>query len=742
MPQLLPPTTLQTMNYCFLDLETTGLEHDKDSILETSFVITDSDLNEITRFDKVILPTKTPLTPFVTHLTGITPQEVEKKGKHWKDVLPEIIKKIGDATIVGHNIDFDIRFLKENGVPLEKNKRIDTHELARILLPGDESFSLEAITQRFHLSHKDAHRAMSDVVACIQLWPILIEKLKTLPQKAIPEFSTFFKQSDWAAAELFLKYCGTNTSDTFLSFTKKQKMPEPIPEIKEDELKQIEQEHTTFVHTGLTGKSARWLTALSQKLSTKTLIIAPELSFFQGIMQIPTPSVIFDPERHMLFWKTRNTMNDLETTFWLQCAVRHWLGLRGVTFFNLYLHQRDFWKEVCIEAIEHPLFQEIIREREPQKTLICTPAAWAELVDIPLIKERRLLILETELFAEKTLFAAGKTISLQPFLDKPKTSFFIAGFVREVIEKTLQRTLSTFPERVLLREGETYSAFASALRNISETMKNASQWLENPETGLVRWASYFPQTGTLTLSAWHPKDWRNLQEKFNKQSAILCLRHNGGESNAFCRVFLGRQDGTFLEKKELQSQGEVIIPKGLISSKSPDFAPFCAKKITELAENRDDKNWIATGFSSLATLKNVGALLQDNPPTKCTVIGEKLAGGDTKMVGQLLQQKKAVLLLQKLQSPLLESLPFQTFVIQKFPFAPPQPLLDYFKNKWKNIDQNFWDVWIIPTVTARLSRAIGQFKDIKTIIVLDPSESSPWGKTVLQSAFPSYSKQK
>jgi hypothetical protein len=663
---------------------------------------------------------------------------VTEKGKKWEAVQDDVIQKIGDATIVGHNIDFDIRFLKENGVPLEKNKRIDTHELARILLPGDESFSLEAITQRLEISHKDAHRAMSDVIACVELWPLLIEKIKELPQEAIPEFSTFFTQSTWAAAELFLKYCGTKPSDSFVSLSEKQEAPEPIPEIENKEVAEIEQEHTTFVRVGSTGKSARWLTALSQKLSTKTLIIAPELSFFPGITQIPTPSVIFDPERHMQFWKKRNTMNDLETTFWLQCAVRNWLKHRGVQFFNLYLHQRDFWKEVCIESIEHPLFQEIIHERTPQKTLICTPTAWAELVDIPLIKERKLLILETEIFTEKMLFSPGKTISLQPFLEKPETSFFIAGFVREVIEKTLQRTLSTFPERVLLRAGQTYPDFAAALRNVSETTEEAAQWLEAPESGLVRWASYFPQTGTLTLSAWHPKDWRALQEKFNEQSALLCLRHDGGESNAFCRVFLGRQDGNFLEKEELQESGEVIIPQGLVSSKSPDFTPFCTNKITELAEERDEKSWIAVGFSSLATLKNIGAMLQNDPPADWTVRGEKLAGGDTKMVGQLLQQKKAILLLQKLQSPLLETLPFHTFVIQKFPFAPPHPLLDYFKNEWKNVEQNFWDVWIIPTVTARLSRMVGQFGTLKTIIVLDPSESSPWGKTVLQNAFPSF----
>lgn len=731
------------MNYCFLDLETTGLEHDKDSILEISFIVTDENLQEITRFDEVVIPEKTPLTPFVTHLTGITPEEVETNGKPWNDLVQEATQKIGDATIIGHNIDFDIRFLRENGIPLEKNKRIDTHELARILLPGDESFSLEAITQRMGLAHKDAHRAMSDVIACIQLWPILLEKLKTLPQEAIPEFSTFFTQSKWAAGELFLEHCGTKNADSFLKTSpKKETNNDSLPVIEAKDLEIVEQSHTTFLPIGTTGKSARWITALSQEVEQQALIVTPELSFFPEIKQIPTPSVLFDPEKHINFWKKRGEMNDLETTFWLQCAVRNWLGHRGVSFFNLYLHQRDYWQEICLDSVSHPIFQEIIRDRAPHKTLVCTPAAWAELSDLPLVQKRMLLIFESEMFAEKTLFASTKTASLQPFLDKTESQFFVAGFVREVIEKILQRTVSGFPERVLLRSGTVYKDFAASLRNISPTLEDAAQWLENPEDGLVRWSSYFPNTGALTISAWHPIKWRELLQKFNTQKALLCLRHNGGESNAFCRVFLGRQDGVFLQKPELLSQGELIIPQGLVSSKSPDFAPFCANEIRRLAEEQTESHWITAEFSSLATLKNVGALLQDNPPKECTVLGEKLAGGDTKMVSNLLLQKRTTLLFQKLQSPLIENLPFKTFVIQKFPFSPPQPLLDYLKSQWKNVEQGFWDVWVVPTVTARLSRAAGQFGNIEKIITLDPSESSPWGKKVLHDAFPLFHKKK
>ncbi|NJP03727.1 hypothetical protein HC823_00355 [Candidatus Gracilibacteria bacterium] len=83
-------------NLCFLDLETTGLEHEYDSIIEVSFFVRNEKGEEIDRFDEVIIPTKTPLTPFTTSLTGITEEEIEKMEKlgRRKNTITE---KIGDC---------------------------------------------------------------------------------------------------------------------------------------------------------------------------------------------------------------------------------------------------------------------------------------------------------------------------------------------------------------------------------------------------------------------------------------------------------------------------------------------------------------------------------------------------------------------------------------------------------------------------------------------------------------------
>ena len=731
------------MNYCFLDLETTGLEHDKDSILEISFITMNETLQEINRFDEIIIPTKTPLIPFVTQLTGITEQIVQENGKKLENVLTEVSEKIGDATIIGHNIDFDINFLRSNGVPLEKNKRIDTHELARILLPGEESFSLEAITYKYNLSHENAHRAMSDVEACIQLWPILLEKIKMLPYEAIPSFKEFFAKSQWAAGELFQNLCGSADANNFYIKTNEQSHEKPLPEIDQEVSKKIKNEHTTFIRAGNTGETARWITKLGLNADYKTLIVAPNLNFFPDIKQLPTPNVIFDAKRHIEFEKSREHLSDTETTFWLQCAVRNWLGYRGVTFFDLYLHQREWWNEMNLTSADTPEFQEILKEKSGEKVLACTPVAWTELCDLTIVKERKLSIFEAEIFAENLLFAPSKSVSLMKWLDNEKTSnaahFFVTRFVRDELERLIGRQISSFPERELIPVGSRYIDFATSVREISPELEELAQWMENPEENLVRWINYFPSNGNLVFGTWKPANWREIQAKFNAQDAVIFLRHDGGESNAFCRVFLGRQDGYFARIPELEQQTSLTIPKNLVSSKSPDFNKFCQAKITEIAEEKCDKDhWLATSFSSLASLKHIGAVLQESPPKDCSVLGEKLAGGDGKLIVNIAKQEQLVLLLQKLQTPAVEEFPFKTFVVQKFPFAPPQPLLNFLKDQWKKdgIGKTFWDVWVVPTIAARLARSAAQFANIENIVIIDPAENSAWGKNVISQAFP------
>ena len=152
------------MKYCFLDLETTGFEAAKDSIIEVSLVVVEDGV-ETGRLDQVIIPDKSLLSDFVSQLTGIDQNEIDTNGVYFTEVKDEVQALVAGTVIVGHNIDFDINFLKGNGINLDDCERIDTHELARILLPKESSFALEVLTKNYGFTHEDAHRAMSDVLA-------------------------------------------------------------------------------------------------------------------------------------------------------------------------------------------------------------------------------------------------------------------------------------------------------------------------------------------------------------------------------------------------------------------------------------------------------------------------------------------------------------------------------------------------------------------------------------------------
>lgn len=99
-----------------LDIETTGLDSQNDSIIEIGAV----KFNEnrvIAEFSKLINPRK-PINSFITNLTGISNSMV-MNAPFIADVLPEIQDFIGDSIILGQNIDFDLSFSRSLG-PSEK----------------------------------------------------------------------------------------------------------------------------------------------------------------------------------------------------------------------------------------------------------------------------------------------------------------------------------------------------------------------------------------------------------------------------------------------------------------------------------------------------------------------------------------------------------------------------------------------------------------------------------------------
>lgn len=166
-------------NYVVIDIETSGINPDKDEIIRLSAlkIVSGETTDEFSSFVK---PRK-PLSAEVERLTGITNKSLEDK-RSINVVLPDFLEFIGGSTLVAHNIGFDMRFinaaLKYMGQPIIKNETVDTLSLARKKCNA-EKFSLRAIAKFLGVNYRD----LTDNEIVFQSY----EKLKRMDDLQFPD---------------------------------------------------------------------------------------------------------------------------------------------------------------------------------------------------------------------------------------------------------------------------------------------------------------------------------------------------------------------------------------------------------------------------------------------------------------------------------------------------------------------------------------------------------------------------
>lgn len=175
-----------------LDLETTGNRPQSgDQIIQIGMCIIKQG-KIVEQYTSLVKPTIS-IPPYIEQLTGITNERVEH-APTIQEVLPKVIAYLEQGVLVAHNIHFELSFLQyvleEHGYPPFSGLMLDTVELARILLPGQQGYRLEQLAQHFQLVHHCPHQADSDALATAQLFIALVEKLSRLPlitiQRLIP----------------------------------------------------------------------------------------------------------------------------------------------------------------------------------------------------------------------------------------------------------------------------------------------------------------------------------------------------------------------------------------------------------------------------------------------------------------------------------------------------------------------------------------------------------------------------
>jgi ATP-dependent DNA helicase DinG len=176
-----------------LDIETTGLDSEKDAVIEIGAVRFKGHRVEA-EWGTLIHPGRR-IPPFITQLTHITDQMV-LQSPSIRDVLPDLTRLAGDAPILGHNIGFDLSFLRKYGV-LKRNTSLDTYEMAAVLVPNAGRYNLGALAQALGVPYPATHRALDDAKATRGVFLRLYEEALALPLPLLAEIVHLSEGVEW-----------------------------------------------------------------------------------------------------------------------------------------------------------------------------------------------------------------------------------------------------------------------------------------------------------------------------------------------------------------------------------------------------------------------------------------------------------------------------------------------------------------------------------------------------------------
>lgn len=171
-------TPLAEVTFCVFDVETTGTSAVDAAICEIGAVKVRG--GECLGTFATLVNPGVPIPPHITYLTGIT-EAMVAPAPPIEAVLPAFVEFAGDAVLVGHNVRFDVGFLRaalaRAGYAPPANRVVDTCALARRLVRDEvPNLRLATLAERLRLPHRPTHRALDDALATVDLLHLLLER--------------------------------------------------------------------------------------------------------------------------------------------------------------------------------------------------------------------------------------------------------------------------------------------------------------------------------------------------------------------------------------------------------------------------------------------------------------------------------------------------------------------------------------------------------------------------------------
>ena len=148
-----------------------------------------------------------------------------------------------------HNVDFDINFLVENWINVERNLKIDTFFIANFLNFRNESLNLEMLCKHYKIEISWFHRAINDTKATAELFAKMLDEFNWYSSEKISLIKYIFDLSSDLNVKIMWRFLGLDNLQNLIFWDfetiilKKVwvfKIPEILNEFKQTDLDKID----------------------------------------------------------------------------------------------------------------------------------------------------------------------------------------------------------------------------------------------------------------------------------------------------------------------------------------------------------------------------------------------------------------------------------------------------------------------------------------------------------------------
>ncbi len=160
------------LTYTVVDTETTGYSPKYAKMVEIAAVkiYPDFQIDYNNTFTQLVNPEiNIPYDAYKVHRIS---NEMVKNMPLIQEVMPSFLSFAANTVIVGHNINFDMRFINKeaenHNLHLQFLDIIDTLQLSKKAVPGLPAYKLDNLIEYFnielHIDNSDRHRALFDAI--------------------------------------------------------------------------------------------------------------------------------------------------------------------------------------------------------------------------------------------------------------------------------------------------------------------------------------------------------------------------------------------------------------------------------------------------------------------------------------------------------------------------------------------------------------------------------------------------